>query len=105
MPETSLAALQKDYEDALLEMGEFGNKSEIHRATLRYYWDHMPKEKRVQAAVVHYQNGKASISKAAVLAGLPFFEMKTILQEEGVLRLGFGNIEKSKAAARKFSLA
>lgn len=105
MPETALAPLQKDYEQALLEMGEYGNKSEVARAALRCLWDHLPAEKRVQAAVSHYKAGGASIGKAALLAGLPFFEMKKILHEEGVLRLGHATIEKSRTAAKRFASA
>lgn len=105
MPETALAATQKEYEDLLLQTGEYGNKSEIHRVALSYLWEHLPPEKRVHAAVARYKAGGATISKASLLAGVPYFEMKKILADEGALKLGFGSLGKSRAAAKKFQSA
>lgn len=105
MPETALAATQKEYEELFLETGEYGNKSEIHRMALSYMWEHLPSEKRVHAAVARYKAGGATISKASLLAGVPYFEMKKILHDEGVLKLGFSTLAKSKAAAKKFQSA
>ena len=105
MPETALAATQKEIEELLLETGEYGNKSEIHRAALSFLWEHLPSEKRVHAAVARYKAGLASVSKASLLAGIPYFEMKRILADEGALQLGFGSVAKSRAAAKKFQSA
>ena len=103
MPQTTLGSLQADYEAALLEVGEYGNKSEIHRAALRCLWDHLPAEKRLAAAIEHYRQGHASISKAATLAGLPFHDMQGILQTEGLLSIGHADPTDSIAAAAKFA--
>ena len=103
MPQTSLGSLQADYEAALLEVGEYGNKSEIHRAALRCLWDHLAPEKRLAAAVEHYRQGKASISKSATLAGIPFHDMKAILATEGVLATGHADTQDSVAAAKAFA--
>lgn len=103
MPEPAFSPLQTDYEEALLLMGEYRSKSEIARAAIRCLWHHLPPEKRVRAAVGHYAAGRASINKAALLAGLPFVEMKRILQEEDVLQTSHADSEKSQAAADKFA--
>ncbi len=102
MPQTSLGASQREYEELLFETGEYGNKSEIHRVALSQLWNHLPPEKRVHAAVARYKAGLASISKASVLAGVPYFEMKKILADEGALNLGFDAISKSRVAGKKF---
>jgi len=103
MPQTTLGSLQADYEAALLEVGEYGNKSEIHRAALRCLWDHLAPEKRLAAAIEHYRQGKASISKAATLAGIPFHDMKGILHIEGILATGHANPGDSVAVASEFA--
>lgn len=103
MPQHANTATTKEVEDLLLLTGDFGNKSEVHRQGVISLWENMPTEKRVHAAVSHYKDNVCTISKAAVLAGVPYHEMKQILTEEGVIRLGFDDIEKSKAAAKKFN--
>lgn len=103
MPQTKLGSLQADYEAALLEVGEYGNKSEIHRAALRCLWDHLAPEKRLAAAVEHHRRGRASISKSATLAGIPFHDMKAILATEGILETGHADPRHSAAAAKEFA--
>lgn len=93
----------KEVEGLLLKTGDYGNISEIHRQAVRKMWEALPTEKRVLVAVSHYRESKCTITKAAVLAGVPYFEMKKILQDEGALRLGFEDINLSKAQAKKFS--
>jgi predicted HTH domain antitoxin len=103
MPQTNLGSLQADYEAALLEVGEYGNKSEIHRAALRCLWEHLAPEKRLAAAVEHYRNGNASITKASILAGLSFHEMQEILASEGILATGHADTKASAKAAKAFA--
>jgi predicted HTH domain antitoxin len=43
---------------------------------------------RLVAALKLYEQGKATIARAAEIAGMPYEDMKNILEEEGLIRRG-----------------
>lgn len=71
---------------ALVRAGLYANQSEVLRDAIRHRIDTLAPEKRLRAAIELYRMDEATVSRAAELAGLPFDQMRRILQQEGVLR-------------------
>lgn len=74
--------------EALIGSGSFKTQSEIFRSSVEDFIQHLPKPTRLAAAVWAYENGKASLSQAASLAGIEHEEMQRTLVREGRFRGG-----------------
>lgn len=74
--------------EALLGSGSYKTQSEILRSAVEEFILHVPKPTRLAAAVWAYENGKASLSQAAALAGVEHEEMQRTLVREGHFRSG-----------------
>lgn len=71
--------------DALIAAGgEFNTRSELMRAAWREFLQRLPKAKRLSLATELFRRGKATISRAAEIADIPFYEMRRILIAEGL---------------------
>ncbi len=80
--------------DALISLGYYDNRSEIVREALRNFLSQKP-EVRLVAAIKLYKDEKITISRAAEIAGVSFDEMKNILIDEGIIRRGKKDTERS----------
>lgn len=74
--------------EALIGSGSYKTQSEILRSAVEEFILHVPKPTRLAAAVWAYENGKASLSQAAALAGVEHEEMQRTLVREGHFRSG-----------------
>lgn len=74
--------------EALLGSGSYKTQSEILRSAVEEFILHVPKPTRLAAAIWAYENGKASLSQAAALAGVDHEEMQRTLVREGRFRSG-----------------
>ena len=76
----------------LIDVGLYNNVAEAVRDSIR----HLMKEyNKKEVAVALYKAEKASLAKAAEIAGVSFIEMKTILVEKGINpRLGAESAEE-----------
>jgi Arc/MetJ-type ribon-helix-helix transcriptional regulator len=80
--------------DALISLGYYDNRSEIVREALRNFLSQKP-EVRLVAAIKLYKDEKITISRAAEIAGVSFDEMKNILIDEGIIRRGKKDSDRS----------
>ena len=86
--------------EALISAGYYDNKSEIMRDAFRQLLASR-KELRLVIALELYKRGKATISRAAEVAGVSFDDMKTILSTERIIRRGMMDIDEIKTKAKK----
>jgi len=83
--------------NAIIKAGYYDNRSELIREALRVFFAQKA-EIRLVAALELYKEGKITISRAAEIAGLPFDSMKTILEDENLIRRGRkGKDKKTKS--------
>lgn len=73
--------------DAIINSGYYDNRSELIRDAIRLFLAQKA-EIRLVAAIELYKREKITLSRAAEIAGISFDDMKSILQDEGVLRRG-----------------
>ena len=83
--------------NAIIKAGYYDNRSELIREALRLFFAQKA-EIRLVAALELYKEGKITISRAAEIAGLPFDSMKTILEDENLIKRGRkGKDKKTKS--------
>lgn len=71
--------------DALIAAGtEYTTRSELVRAAWRKFLETLPKPKRLSLATELFRRNKATISRAAEIADVPFYEMRRMLIAEGL---------------------
>ena len=87
MVSISLPAKMNEEIEAIIRAGYYDNRSELIRDALRSFMSRKT-HVRLVAALKMYERGKATIARAAELAGLPYEDMKNILEEEGIIRRG-----------------
>ena len=87
MVSISLPAKLNEEIDAIIRAGYYDNRSELIRDALRSFMSHKT-HVRLVAALKLYERGKATIARAAEIAGMPYEDMKNILEEEGLIRRG-----------------
>ena len=87
MVSISLPAKMNEEIDAIIRAGYYDNRSELIRDALRSFMSRKT-HIRLVAALKLYERGKATIARAAEIAGMPYEDMKNILEEEGLLRRG-----------------
>lgn len=73
--------------NALIKAGYYDNRSELIREALRLFFTQKT-EIRLVAAIELYKEGAITISRAAEIAGLPYDGMKTILEDENLIKRG-----------------
>jgi Arc/MetJ-type ribon-helix-helix transcriptional regulator len=73
--------------DILISKGYYNDRSEFINEAIQLFLAQKPKI-RHEVAIELYRQGKATISRAAEIAGIPFDHMKEILQDKGILRRG-----------------
>ena len=73
--------------DAIINSGYYDNRSELIREAIRMFLAQKA-EVRLVAAIELYRREKITLSRAAEIAGISFDDMKSILQDEGVLSRG-----------------
>lgn len=73
--------------DAIISSGYYDNRSELIRDAIRMFLAQKA-EIRLVAAIELYKKEKITLSRAAEIAGISFEDIKSILQDEGVLRRG-----------------
>lgn len=78
MPEVYMKEIE-----ALIRAGYYSNKSEVVRDALRNFFENKA-QLRLAAAIEMYRKGDVTLSKAAEIAGMNFFEFKEILIERGI---------------------
>lgn len=83
-----LAKSQELAVEALIGSGSYRTQSEILRSAVDDFMRHVPKPKRLAAAVWAYEHGRATLSQAAALADMPHEEMHRTLVREGHFRSG-----------------
>lgn len=81
--------------DAIIDTGYYDNRSEFIQDAIRMYLAQKP-EMRLVAAVELYRQDKITLSRAAEIAGLSFEGMKSILQDEGILRRGKSSPDRKR---------
>lgn len=86
--------------DALISAGYYDNKSEVLREAFRHLLT-TRKELRLVIAIELYKNEKATISRAAEVAGVSYEDMKTILIAEKLLKRGSPSAMELKKKAKK----
>lgn len=85
-----------DLLDGAIEAGVFENESDAIRHAIREYFDENQQAKTA-AAVALYEQREVTLGTAARLAGVNRFDMKEIIQEEGVeLRIGPETVEQAQ---------
>jgi predicted HTH domain antitoxin len=77
----------------------YSSEEEVVRDALRHLLRARP-EARIQLAVYRYQTEELSLAKAAELAGVSWAQMKEILLEKGIPRLGPETVEEAEEEAR-----
>jgi len=87
MVSISLPAKMNEEIDAIIRAGYYDNRSELIRDALRSFMSRKT-HVRLVAALKMYERGKATIARAAEIAGMPYEDMKNILEEEGLIRRG-----------------
>jgi len=87
MVSISLPAKMNEEIDAIIRAGYYDNRSELIRDALRSFMSRKT-HVRLVAALKMYERGKATIARAAEIAGLPYEDMKNILEEEGIIHRG-----------------
>jgi Arc/MetJ-type ribon-helix-helix transcriptional regulator len=87
MVSISLPAKLNEEIDAIIRAGYYDNRSELIRDALRSFMSRKS-HVRLVAALKLYEQGKATIARAAEIAGMPYEDMKNILEEEGLIRRG-----------------
>ena len=87
MVSISLPAKMNEEIDAIIRAGYYDNRSELIRDALRSFMSRKT-HVRLGAALKMYEGGKATIARAAEIAGMPYEDMKNILEEEGLIRRG-----------------
>jgi len=87
MVSISLPAKLNEEIDAIIKAGYYDNRSELIRDALRSFMSRKS-HVRLVAALKLYERGKATIARAAEIAGMPYEDMKNILEEEGLIRRG-----------------
>lgn len=85
---------------ALISAGYYDNRSEIIREAFRVFFATKP-EVRLAVAIELYKEKKATISRAAEVAGISFEDMKTILADEGLIRRGARSARELRERSRK----
>ena len=73
--------------NALITAGYYDNRSELVRDAIRMFFAQKA-EIRLVAALELYKEGKITISRTAEIAGLPYDSMKTILEDENIIKRG-----------------
>ncbi len=86
--------------DAIIHAGYYDNRSELIRDALRLFFT-QKKEIRLAAAIELYREYKITISRAAEIAGIPFDNMKSILEDEELLKRGRLKSKKSTKKLEK----
>jgi Arc/MetJ-type ribon-helix-helix transcriptional regulator len=86
--------------EALISAGYYDNKSEIMRDAFRQLLANR-KELRLVIALELYNRGKATVSRAAEVAGVSFEDMKTVLSTDGIIRRGMTDAGDIKKKAKK----
>ena len=87
MVSISLPAKMNEEIDAIIRAGYYDNRSELIRDALRSFMSRKA-HVRLVAALKMYERGKATIARAAEMAGMPYEDMKNILEEECLIRRG-----------------
>jgi Arc/MetJ-type ribon-helix-helix transcriptional regulator len=90
--------------EALISAGYYDNRSEIMRDAFRQLLASR-KELRLVIALELYKRGKATVSRAAEVAGLSYEDMKTILIGDGIIRRGATDATEMQRKARKMQSA
>ncbi len=85
---------------ALVSAGYYDNKSEILRAAFRLFLSKKV-ELRLAVAIELYKKKRATISRAAEVAGIPYEEMKSILIDEKLIRRGVTSRKVMKKRSEK----
>lgn len=87
--------------DALISAGYYDNKSEVMREAFRLFLAKKT-ELRIAIALELYKKGKATISRVAEIAGMPYEDVKSLLIAEGLLKRGIdGDASGLAKRARK----
>jgi len=86
--------------DAIIHAGYYDNRSELIRDALRLFFT-QKKEIRLAAAIELYRENKITISRAAEIAGIPLDNMKSILEDEELLKRGRLKSKKSTKKLEK----
>ena len=86
--------------DAIIRVRYYDNRSELIRDALRLFFT-QKKEIRLAAAIELYRENKITISRAAEIAGIPFDNMKSILEDEELLQRGRSKSKKSTKKLEK----
>jgi predicted HTH domain antitoxin len=85
---------------SFVEAKLYRNEEAVIQDALRHLLRSRP-DLKIQLAVYQYEEGNASIEKAAHMAGVSWAQMKDILKEKGVpLRLGVETIDEALEDAR-----
>lgn len=69
--------------EGVIKAGYYSNKSEVVREALRDFFERK-KQLRISAGIELYKRGKVTLSRAAEIAGMNFFEFKDLLIEKGI---------------------
>lgn len=69
--------------EAIIRAGYYSNKSEIVREALRDFFERKS-QLRIAAAVEMYKKGEITLSRAAEIAGMNFFDFKALISERGI---------------------
>lgn len=86
--------------EALISAGYYDNKSEVLREGFRQLLANR-KELRLAIAVELYKKGKATLSRAAEVAGVSYEDIKSIFSAEGLLKRGISDAVGLKKKAKK----
>ncbi len=79
----SLPELYEQEIEAVIDAGYYSNKSEVVRDALRTLFEEK-NQLRLAAAIEIYKKGEATLSRAAEIAEMGFFQFKEILKDRGV---------------------
>lgn len=105
MVSVSLTPRQEDMTRALVKCGYFGNVSEVTRAAIDLFVASLHPSRRLDVALALYRDGKATVSRVAEIADLPFHEARQILIREGILVSGSGEPASERKRKVKAGLA
>ena len=69
--------------EAVIRAGYYSNKSEVVREALRDFFE-KKSQLRIAAALEMYKNREITLSRAAEIAGMNFFDFKELVIERGI---------------------
>lgn len=98
MTSVSLGPRYEEELELLVSAGLYNNQSEALRDAIRKLYLGLSRESRMNLALVHYRTHRASITRAAEIAGVDYEDMRDRLIAESILQEGVPESDATPAS-------